>query len=39
MRLVVQEFCFFNDTATTEINTLPLHDALPFWTLVANSAA
>src|SRR3712207_9521840 len=25
-------FCFFNDTATTEIYTLSLHDALPiFW--------
>src|ERR1051325_12164438 len=22
-------FCFFNDTPTTEIYTLPLHDALP----------
>src|SRR3712207_7267613 len=24
-------FCFFNDTATTEIYTLSLHDALPIW--------
>src|SRR5690242_21167099 len=24
-------FCFFNDTATTEIYTLSLHDALPVW--------
>src|SRR2546430_11892162 len=24
---------FFNDTATTEIYTLSLHDALPIWTL------
>src|SRR6266567_6929183 len=24
-------FVFFNDTATTEISTLSLHDALPFW--------
>src|SRR2546427_11187669 len=24
-------FFFFNDTATTEIYTLPLHDALPIW--------
>src|SRR5258708_8415076 len=24
-------FFFFNDTATTEINTLSLHDALPIW--------
>src|ERR1039458_10901191 len=23
--------CFFNDTATTEIYTLSLHDALPIW--------
>src|SRR3712207_8034362 len=23
------DFCFFNDTATTEIYTLSLHDALP----------
>src|SRR3982750_1600504 len=27
-------FCFFNDTATTEIYTLSLHDALPIWVLV-----
>src|SRR3712207_9536955 len=25
---------FFNDTATTEIYTLSLHDALPIWRLV-----
>ena len=24
---------FFNDTATTEIYTLSLHDALPIWTV------
>src|SRR3712207_8328843 len=24
-------FFFFNDPATTEIYTLPLHDALPIW--------
>ena len=24
-------YVFFNDTATTEIYTLSLHDALPFW--------
>src|SRR3712207_7834209 len=24
-------FFFFNDTATTEISTLSLHDALPIW--------
>src|SRR3712207_7092226 len=36
-------FFFFNDTATTEIYTLSLHDALPIWTdapaLVAAAAA
>src|SRR5690348_18111061 len=26
-------FCFFNDTATTEIYTLSLHDALPIYRL------
>src|SRR3970282_2840923 len=26
---VIISFCFFNDTATTEIYTLSLHDALP----------
>src|SRR3989442_11608178 len=26
-------FFFFNDTATTEIYTLSLHDALPIWPL------
>src|SRR3712207_7474515 len=30
-------FFFFNDTATTEIYTLSLHDALPIWT--SNSMA
>src|SRR2546430_15496945 len=28
-------FFFFNDTATTEIYTLSLHDALPIWSLPA----
>src|SRR2546422_3104928 len=28
-------FFFFNDTATTEIYTLSLHDALPIWCRVA----
>src|SRR3712207_9319141 len=28
---------FFNDTATTEIYTLSLHDALPIWVLIALS--
>src|SRR2546422_5255019 len=27
-------FFFFNDTATTEIYTLSLHDALPIWELL-----
>src|ERR1041384_8795299 len=30
-RCVVIFFFFFNDTATTEIYTLSLHDALPIW--------
>src|SRR3989442_3993534 len=29
--LVQLSFFFFNDTATTEIYTLSLHDALPIW--------
>src|SRR5258708_36311346 len=29
--LMLTFFFFFNDTATTEIYTLPLHDALPIW--------
>src|SRR2546430_6041298 len=33
--LTVFVFFFFNDTATTEIYTLSLHDALPIWLLVA----
>src|ERR1044071_7190859 len=32
--LVVFFFFFFNDTATTEIYTLSLHDALPIWCLL-----
>src|SRR2546427_6415523 len=31
MRLTCYSFFFFNDTATTEIYTLSLHDALPIW--------
>src|SRR2546426_8188670 len=31
--LLVSFFFFFNDTATTEIYTLSLHDALPIWNL------
>src|SRR6201981_4272264 len=30
-RLLSFFFFFFNDTATTEIYTLSLHDALPIW--------
>src|SRR2546430_10092048 len=29
--LTLSSFFFFNDTATTEIYTLSLHDALPIW--------
>src|SRR5260370_26244659 len=29
--LKICSFFFFNDTATTEIYTLSLHDALPIW--------
>src|SRR2546421_8373272 len=32
-------FFFFNDTATTEIYTLSLHDALPIWTRTATAAS
>src|SRR5256885_4974209 len=28
---MLSSFFFFNDTATTEIYTLSLHDALPIW--------
>src|SRR3712207_9291686 len=30
---LIFDFFFFNDTATTEIYTLSLHDALPIWRL------
>src|SRR2546422_3094422 len=30
-RLIIRFFFFFNDTATTEIYTLSLHDALPIY--------
>src|SRR3712207_8106226 len=36
--LVVLYFFFFNDTATTEIYTLSLHDALPIWSDLVGSA-
>src|SRR2546422_8155111 len=32
----ILSFFFFNDTATTEIYTLSLHDALPIWALANN---
>src|SRR2546422_1965762 len=32
-------FFFFNDTATTEIYTLSLHDALPIYKLVCHASA
>src|SRR5438477_4819828 len=31
MLSLIMLFFFFNDTATTEIYTLSLHDALPIW--------
>src|SRR2546423_14892664 len=31
LSLATMSFFFFNDTATTEIYTLSLHDALPIW--------
>src|SRR2546429_7092914 len=31
LRQIRFSFFFFNDTATTEIYTLSLHDALPIW--------
>src|SRR3712207_7455785 len=31
MSPLLSSFFFFNDTATTEIYTLSLHDALPIW--------
>src|SRR2546428_11641205 len=33
----VFNFFFFNDTATTEIYTLSLHDALPIWAVSARA--
>src|SRR2546430_17172524 len=33
--LVLEHFFFFNDTATTEIYTLSLHDALPILQQIA----
>src|SRR3989442_7242177 len=39
MRRSLSPFFFFNDTATTEIYTLSLHDALPISTTTAASCA
>src|SRR3712207_9331124 len=36
--MLVLIFFFFNDTATTEIYTLSLHDALPIWSRPTTSA-
>src|SRR2546427_9052799 len=36
---LIHSFFFFNDTATTEIYTLSLHDALPISTCGASSAS
>src|SRR3712207_7205141 len=36
---VMLQFCFFNDTATTEIYTLSLHDALPICRLQSREPA
>src|SRR5256885_17259788 len=36
-RLLSVFLFFFNDTATTEIYTLSLHDALPIWTQAGTS--
>src|SRR2546430_13650902 len=33
IELLLLFFFFFNDTATTEIYTLSLHDALPIWNI------
>src|SRR3712207_9496178 len=37
--LILHHFFFFNDTATTEIYTLSLHDALPIYAEVITLAA
>src|SRR5437764_10749627 len=37
-RSMASHFFFFNDTATTEIYTLSLHDALPIWRPRSRSA-
>src|SRR2546427_1823254 len=37
--LLAVAFFFFNDTATTEIYTLSLHDALPIWRIDLHAVA
>src|SRR3712207_7581501 len=37
MMLYTMSFIFFNYTAPTEFSTLPLHDALPIWTLLISA--
>src|SRR2546426_8548759 len=39
MRVLSVYFFFFNDTATTEIYTLSLHDALPIFRYAAKSSS
>src|SRR3989442_7282253 len=36
--IIVLSSFFFNDTATTEIYTLSLHDALPIWSCAAEDS-
>src|SRR5258708_19847417 len=38
MRPLRSSFFFFNDTATTEIYTLSLHDALPIWPIPSRTS-
>src|SRR5260370_22085462 len=37
--MIIHVFFFFNDTATTEIYTLSLHDALPIYEVETQQAA
>src|SRR3712207_7009995 len=39
MKCLIDFFFFFNDTATTEIYTLSLHDALPIFLAAVGEAA
>ena len=42
MKVTRNKYCvhfFFNDTATTEIYTLSLHDALPIWAKILSTIA